>query len=194
MKNSNTRRKQIIEDIRRKREIESKHYFARISRETGLSIKCDADMENIIDDFLLKSVTCKSCGMDCKNEHGFQKHIGSVACLKRQARQKGTVYVEPREQYELCEVCGVSIKRRNLDAHRLSKAHTDKMAEMVKRNEGTPVNYKCSVCDQLFKGKRAKRNIIKHCQTSKKHLKLIKHADCQAMEKAMSKAYGVTFR
>ena len=183
-----------MEDFRRKREIENKRYFARVSRETGHSIRCDDDIWNLVDDWLLKSVTCKSCGMNCKNEHGFQKHIDSIACLKRQARQKGTTYVEPREQHVLCEVCGVSIKRRNLDAHILSKAHTNKMVELARRSKDVFVQYKCSVCDVLFKGKRAKRNLIKHCQTSKKHLRLIKHADFMAMEKAMTLAYRVTFR
>ena len=183
-----------MEDFRRKGEIENKRYFARVSRETGHSIRCNDDIWDIVDDWLLKSVTCKSCGMNCKNEHGFQKHIDSIACLKRQARQKGTAYVEPREQHVLCEVCGVSIKRRNLDAHILSNAHANKMIEIAKRSKDASAEYKCLVCNQLFKGKRPKRNLIRHCRTSKKHLKLIKHADFMAMEKAMSLAYRVTFR
>ena len=115
---------------------------------------------------VIKNRTCDLCGFESRTLwHLDNRHRKSNGCKKRQAANKGILYISEAifaaNRIVTCE-CGYKIRNKNLLKHIQGAFHKNNLAKKC--------GYRCDPCGKVFGGKRPKKNYDQHCR-GKRHLK-----------------------
>jgi hypothetical protein len=108
--------------------------------------------------------TCDLCQKVCATMNRMFQHRDSKYCKIAQASQKGQEYIEPGREMVHCHVCNIDMMQRNYRRHCTLATHMKKQ----KKSE-----HRCEICDITFSGKRPKRDLKKHLQTTRHKKKAI---------------------
>ena len=130
-----------------------------------------------------ESLTCKKCRLLCSTYHRLAAHQGSQNCKKRQADQKGEVFVPLAKTYKKCGVCNCEIMYYKWKQHLDTIKHREAL-----RKQFEPAFY-CDICDKEFGGKRPKLMLKKHL-CSKKHVKRAKLPKGGSVHAMICKKHG----
>ena len=110
-----------------------------------------------------RSKTCQHCGFFCSTYNRLSTHQASQNCKKRQAHQKGEVFIPLAKTYKKCDICDCEIMHYKWKQHLETSKHKEALRKQIE-----PAFY-CDICDKEYGGKRPKLMLQKHLHT-KKHL------------------------
>ena len=122
------------------------------------------EIQRIIHAQELAMRTCDLCGKACFTMNRMMEHRDSKACKQSQAEQSGSSYVDPQRAMVRCDICDLEVMQRNYRRH----CGSDKHIQRVKDDDSKCY---CKLCNITFTGRRAKRDLIKHETTSKRHMR-----------------------